>query len=241
MSTDHKKTAQTRGSYKDGYDSDDVTAALNELVSNDHLKRGASIRSIAKKHGIPEATLRRYRSQSLDAIAKSPQNSNKHDIIQATVKQATAPGTTTLLTPATEQQLADWIDASALLVKPPTVHAIRHKAMRLYYSLNHIPITDENRDTVMSRTWWRGFCSRHPHLRIHKTAPLDIRRVRATQPEIIDHFFELLKSLYDKYGFKRDAVWALDETGVAGDIKPGKCVGPKGTNQTTPSTKKVRK
>ena len=82
----------------------------------------------------------------------------------------------------------------------------------------------------MSLKWWRGFSKRHPNLSTRKTTALDIRRVRATQPEIFDHFFKLVKHEYDTNQYTRDQVWALDETGVAGDMKTNKAVGPKGTN-----------
>ena len=89
---------------------------------------------------------------------------------------------------------------------------IRVKAQRLHYSLKNIPITDKNSDEVMSEKWWRGFKTRHSNLSTRKITPLDIRRMQATQPEIFEHFFKLLKYQYDTYGHTREQVWALDET-----------------------------
>ena len=91
MSTHHKKNPKQRGSYAENYDSHDITAALNELVSNRRLKRGVSIKDVADKHGIPQSTLRRYRNKSIDAIASSPHKSNKKAINESTVQSANPP------------------------------------------------------------------------------------------------------------------------------------------------------
>ena len=104
------------------------------------------------------------------------------------------------------------------------------KAQRLYYSLKHRPISAKNMNDVMSEQWWHGFKSRYPHLKTRKTTLLDIRGMQATQPEIFQHFFKLLREQYDTYNYTRDQVSALDETGVAGDVKSSKAVRPKGIN-----------
>ena len=85
----------------------------------------------------------------------------------------------------------------------------------------------------MTKHWWHWFKTRYPDISARGATPLDIRRARATQPEIIQHFFKLLKHLYDKYQFTRNQIYALDETGVAGDCKRSKAVGPKGANSRT--------
>ena len=192
-----------------------------------------SIKDVADKHGIPQSTLRRYRDKSIDAIASFPHKSNKKAINESTVKSANPPGVSTILPSEIEQQLADWIEASAKCIDPPSVLLIRTKAQRLYYSLTNTAISDNNTEDIMSEKWWRGFKQRHPQVSTRKTTPLNIRRIQATQPEIFDHFFQLLKEQYDKYGYTREQVWALDETGVAGDVKSSKAVGPKGTNNNT--------
>ena len=72
---------------------------------------------------------------------------------------------------------------------------------------------------MLSQTMVRGFKSRYPHLKTRKTTLLDIRRMLATQPEIVQHCFKLLKEQYDTTKYTRDQVWALDETELLGVLK----------------------
>ena len=47
--------------------------------------------------------------------------------------------------------------------------------------------------------WWTGFLKRHPMLSVRKPQALQISRVRAAQPEVINHwFFAVLKPLLQK-------------------------------------------
>ena len=60
---------------------------------------------------------------------------------------------------------------------------------------------------------------------------MEFARAKATQPEIINHFYDLLNQQLDAHGFNPHQIYAADETGVAGDLKPGKGVGEKGASR----------
>ena len=85
---------------------------------------------------------------------------------------------------------------------------------------------------MASLGWWRGYKSRFPTLSVRSIQPHSFARARATQPEIINHFYDLLKQQLDAHGFEPHQIYAADETGVAGEIKPGKGVGDKGAYAT---------
>lgn len=129
-----------------------------------------------------------------------------------------------------EEKLMWWIDRCGELAQPPSKTLTRLKAKRLYFSLHGIPITDDNRLQLASEKWWRGFKNRHPKTTTMTPTPLQYARAKATQPEIINHFYDLLKHQLDTFGFQPHQIWACDETGVAGDQKSGKAVGERGTN-----------
>ena len=63
---------------------------------------------------------------------------------------------------------------------------------------------------------------------MRRTQPHSFVRARATQPEIINHFYDLLKQQLDAHQFEPNQIYAADETGVAGDLKTPKGVGDKG-------------
>jgi hypothetical protein len=116
---------------------------------------------------------------------------------------------------------------------PVDLNQLLYKAMRLHLSANNIPITAENELKVASHHWWRRFKQRHPQLVLRTPQKIEYLRLRATQPEIIQHFYLLLKHALDTYHFTEDEIWAADETGVDEHGRCKKVIARKGTNMLT--------
>ena len=114
------------------------------------------------------------------------------------------------------------------LAQPLDIHMIRHKAQRLHYAANNIALTAENRDILASEHWWNGFKKRHPDHGMRTPQQLAIARARATQPEIINHFYDLLEYELKTHAFEPHQIWAADETGVDNNFKPRKVFVPIG-------------
>ena len=127
-----------------------------------------------------------------------------------------------------EQQLKVWIDACGDVLEPPSVDLIRLKAERLFFATHNTPVTSENELEMATLKWWRCFKKRFPTLSVRRTQPHSFARARATQPEIINHFYHLLKQQLEAHKFEPSQIYAADETGVAGDLKTAKGVGDKG-------------
>ena len=77
--------------------------------------------------------------------------------------------------------------------------------------------------------WWHRFLQRHPTLSIRAPQLLALQRARATQPEIINHFYDLFKLVTDTFDIHEHQIWAMDETGVDNNFKVRKVVANKGT------------
>ena len=129
-----------------------------------------------------------------------------------------------LLTRDVEQQLVTYIDKCKALAHPVTINHVRLKAQRLYYATHNIPVTAQNCNEMPSRHWWAGLKSRHPTLTLRAPQLLALQRARATQPEIINHFYDLLKLVYDTYRFQPHQIWAMDETGLDNNFKVSKVI-----------------
>lgn len=220
-----------RGSYAKNYYSTDILAALDAYVQAKRTGRSLSYRQAGQSYNIPHTTLRDYHLRYLKDNASSPRYSTPSTIMEQTVQSVGTKRGHRLLPDEVEKKLKEWIDISGDLTDPPSVPLIRKKAKRLYFSLHKIPITDENKNLLMSRKWWRCFKKRYPSLRVRRPRPLHFARARATQPEIINHFYDLLKYQLDTHGFQPHQIYAADETGISGDIKQGKVVGDKCTNK----------
>lgn len=225
-SSSHKK----RGSYKKKYQTSDLLVAVNEYRSAAHSSRPTSISKIAARHNIPHQTLRDAIRKADIAVRSAPRYSIPAEVVETAVSTSRTGTHAQMLTREVEQQLITYIDKCKALALPVTIDHVRHKAKRLYFATHNIPITDKNRHEQASRRWWFRFKKRHPTLTLRSPQLLSRRRAKATQPEIINHFYDLLKLAYDTYRFQPQQVWAMDETGLDNNFKVSKVIAHKGTN-----------
>jgi hypothetical protein len=229
-STSHIAKPRKRGPYKKAYTNDQLLQALDSCTRATHAPRTLTFKEAAAQHGIPESTLRDYHRRTRAAIASSPRHAVPQEVVEATVSSVKSGKPQRMLTDEVEDKLKAWIDACGDVAEPPSVALIRLKAKRLWYVAQGIAVTAENEAELASWKWYRGYKKRYPTLCARKPTPLSTANAKATQPEIINHFYALLKYQLDTYRFSPDQIYAADETSVAGDQKVGKVVGDKGTH-----------
>lgn len=124
------------------------------------------------------------------------------DVVETAVTTSRAGVYNKLLTDDVEQQLIAYVDKCKEYAHPLSIDIVRHKAKHLYYATHNIPIPAENEHDIASKHWWRSFKSRHPTFTLRAPQLLALQRAQATQPEIINHFYDLLKLTLDTYQFQ---------------------------------------
>lgn len=227
--TQQQNQQNKRGAYK-SWSKDDMTHALRAVRSAKNSPYHLSFDDAECIYHIPHSTLYDYVQKTTTAIASAPRGSLPNDITD-TVIQTTRSGTpVTLLDSESEHKLLTWVFRMEEMCIPVDLDQLRYKAMRLHFSANNIPITAENELKVASKQWWYRFHKRHPELSLRAPQKIEYLRLRATQPEIIQHFYRLLKHAIDTYGFTEDDIWAADETGVDEHGRCTKALARKGTN-----------
>jgi hypothetical protein len=217
-----------RGPYKKTYKKADLLLALADHRSAARAGRKITFEAAGRPYGIPSTTVRDAHRKAAIAIASAPRHSIPDEVVEAAVSASRAGSHMLLLTSDVEQKLVVYIESCKALAHPLTIDIIRHKAKRLQYACHKVPITEENKHDMASRQWWNRFKKRHPHLTLRSPQLLALQRARATQPEIINHFYDLLKLVYDTYELQPHQIWAMDETGVDNNFKVRKVVANKG-------------
>ena len=73
---------------------------------------------------------------------------------------------------------------------------------------------DKNINKTLSGGWWESFCRRHPNLSLRTAAPLSLVRAKASDPEMLSRYFDLLEQTLDENGLngKPGQVFNMDES-----------------------------
>ncbi|SLM41441.1 HTH CenpB-type DNA-binding domain [Lasallia pustulata] len=80
----------------------------------------------------------------------------------------------------------------------------------------------------LGEQWIARFLARHPELKSKYINPIEKERILATDPAILQHYFELYKSTKEQYDIDDENEWNMDEKGVAmGVIGKTKVIIPK--------------
>lgn len=233
MSTPHTKQPKTRGPYKKSYSHAKILLALADLRSARLSGRKLSHASAGAPYGIPGSTVHDWEKKTSIAIASAPRYSIPAEVMETAVSTTRTGLHLRLITEPTEAKLVTWIHQCDDVAQPPDTLSVRLKAMRLHYAENDTPITSENYDKLASEHWWNRFFSRHPQLALRTSQPLGLKRAKATQPEIFNHFYDLLEHWIIKLQLQPHQVWAGDETGVDEKFRVRKVVTNMGTNTHT--------
>ena len=92
--------------------------------------------------------------------------------------------------------------------------------------LVHRHLENQGRVAHVTNGWCERFCHRHPNLTLRTSAPLSRARAEASDPDMVDRYFDLLKKVmveYDLIG-KPAQIFNVDESGMPLDPKPVKGV-----------------
>ena len=57
-------------------------------------------------------------------------------------------------------------------------------------------VEDKGSNRVVSNGWWETFCRRNPNISLRASAPLSIARAKATDPEMLFRYFDLLERTF---------------------------------------------
>jgi hypothetical protein len=223
-----KSKKNKRGAYKK-WSQDDLSLALAAVRAPKNSPHHLSFEDAERKHHVPHNTIYRYMQKTKAAIASAPRGSWPNEITNNVIATTRSGTPRTLLNRHTEQQLLTWVFKMEEMCVPVDLDQLRLKAMRLHFSSKNIPITPENELKMASHHWWRRLKQRHPTLVLRTPQKIEYLRLRATQPEIINHFYSLLKHALDTYHFTEDQIWAADETGVDEHGRCKKVIARKGT------------
>ncbi len=81
-------------------------------------------------------------------------------------------------------------------------------------------------ERTVTNSWWESFCRCHPTLTLRAAIPLSIVRAKATDPEMLSRYFDLLERTLEDNCLvgKPGQVFNMDETGMPLDPKPPKVV-----------------
>ena len=87
-------------------------------------------------------------------------------------------------------------------------------------------------DRTVTHGWWESFQRRHPDLVLRSPAPLSLVRSKATDPEMLGRYFDLLEAtlMENHLDGKPGQLFNMDESGMPLDPKAPKLVFQKGSN-----------
>ena len=86
----------------------------------------------------------------------------------------------------------------------------------------------------VSNGWWEAFCKRHPQLCLRTAEKLSYARLKATDPVILDAYFDLLERTLEEYDLfdSPSRIFNCDETGLCYQHKPPAVVAVRGQQHT---------
>lgn len=86
------------------------------------------------------------------------------------------------------------------------------------------------RDGIPGKDWFLNLKKRHPEISIKKPQKLSVTRAKSMNKQVIDEYFELLKSKLDELKVQPNQIWNCDETNMQLEHTPKSVVGRKGSN-----------
>ncbi|MCG8621544.1 MAG: hypothetical protein MJE68_06030 [Proteobacteria bacterium] len=151
-------------------------------------KGSISVREAALKFGIPKSTL--------------------GDRVSGRVLSGATSGPATYLNSSEEEELVRFLLGCAEIGYPKSRKQILALVRRL--------LVKKGITAPVTSGWWESFCSRHPNLTLRAPAPLSKARAAASDPTVLDRYFDLLEDVLFKNDLSRKAcqIFNMDETGI---------------------------
>ena len=150
------------------------------------------------------------RGMSLHAAATTfeiPKSSLRSHIVGKVLSRKR--GAATVLSPAEEQQLVDYILAMQDLGFPVSISQLKLK----------VAFITQGRDTPFTNgipgpSWLRWFRRRHPNLSLRLAQGLDNNRAKSLCETNVKTFYDNLRAMYEQHNYPASHVWNCDESGV---------------------------
>jgi len=166
-----------------------------------------NLRQAAQEFGVPKTSL--------------------SDRVSGRVSSDCVPGQRTLLTPADEDSLVEYLLYSASHGFPLTKPQVLAHALAIY-NLRHQAAPK----TGLGQTWWINFRERHHHRLTARTPDIiDRGRASCAKRGPIEEYFKLLTTTMEEHGLREKPrqVYNCDETGFQLDATRRKVIVPRGT------------
>ena len=112
---------------------------------------------------------------------KGMPKSTLQDRISGRVQHGSQPGPISYLT--IEEELARFLISCAEIGYPHTVSQV----------LGLVVDAKGRKEVHVSYGWWQKFCQHHKNVALHTAAPLSMRRAMATDKEVLNQYFDILK------------------------------------------------
>ena len=108
----------------------------------------------------------------------------------------------------------------------------------LIASVQQVVATKGKERALVTDGWWASFRRRHGSLTLRTAEPLFYARAVASNPEVLDNYYNLLEQTLTDNGLldKPCQIFNIDETGMPLDPSPTKVVVVKGTKHPTSVT-----
>ena len=82
-------------------------------------------------------------------------------------------------------------------------------------------VDEKNLNRTMSGGWWESFCRHHPNLSLCAAAPLSLVHAKASNPEMLCRYFDILDCTFDDNNLrgKPGQIFNMDESGMIQNLQ----------------------
>ena len=171
------------------------------------IAEGASIRKAALEYNVPRSSLA--------------------DRVSGRTMPGTTSGPPRYLNTSEEDELVQFLARCA---------AIGYgKSRKEVIALVQCVVDGKGIQKTVSNGWWESFCRRHPNLSLRNAAPLSLVRAKASDPDVVCRYFDLLERTMEenKLMDKPGQVFNMDESGMPLDPKAPRIVAERGSSAIT--------
>lgn len=210
--------------YKRKSDRVDVQKEVMEAAVKRVLENGESLRTVAAEMKLKHTTVFKYVK-----LVKNKQVENNITTVQLDTVGYLK--NRMVFNANQESELEKYLKFASYVYFGLTKRDIRKLAYdcAINYKIS-IPASWESNKTA-GEDWLYGFMKRHPELSMRTPEATSLARASSFNRYNVNEFFTKLKEVRDKYLFRANDIWNVDETGVTTVQKRNKVVGVKGVKQ----------